>query len=89
MEAQINRLLGDTKEIKDQLSELIKQGAVHNHILAEHEKRSTQLETRMTPIEDDLKFRLKAYSLLLGGGGTLGVAVGIVKLITYLQELLP
>lgn len=41
----------DVKEIKGQVVELVKQGAINTVVLQEHERRSTNLESRLKPIE--------------------------------------
>lgn len=41
----------DLKEIKVELKELVKHQAVMNQTLIEHERRSTNLETRIIPLE--------------------------------------
>lgn len=73
----------DIKEIKVFVIELVKQGAIHNTILAEHEKRSTSLETRIVPIEADLSFRHKLWTSIVSISGVLasiaGVAYSIYK----------
>jgi hypothetical protein len=77
-------VLSKLESIDDKINTLIKQGAIHNHILAEHEKRSTQLETRLTPIEDDLKFRNKMYQILLGSGGGIALMGLIITIYKHL-----
>lgn len=69
----------DVKEIKGFVLDLVKQGAVHNQILQEHEKRSTQLETRLTPIETDYIFRHKLFSVVLSVVGIAGSILAIAK----------
>lgn len=69
----------DVKEIKGFVMELVKQGAVHNTILREHEKRSTQLETRLTPIENDYAFRHKLFSVVISIAGVAGSIFAVVK----------
>lgn len=44
-------LIEDTKDIKACLIELVKQSAVHNTLLKEHERRSTLLEEQFKPIQ--------------------------------------
>lgn len=55
----------DVKEVKSLVIDLVKQGAIHNQILDQHEKRSTQLETRLAPIEADYSFRHRLFSVCL------------------------
>ena len=50
------QLLTELTNIKDQLHEIDKKQAIHNEILEEHQRRSTQLEERMKPVEDHVKF---------------------------------
>lgn len=66
-------LLKEVLEIKENQIKQIEQTAVLTHIIHEHEKRSTQLESRVLPLEDDFKFRAKLYNLAVGGGGLLAV----------------
>jgi hypothetical protein len=47
----MQELKQDVKEIKTQIVELVKQGAVHNHLLKEHERRSLALESQMKPVQ--------------------------------------
>lgn len=61
------------REISAEVKDLGKQMAVNNHILAEHTKRSTQLEERFKPIEDTHKFLSRAFILLMGSGGVLAL----------------
>lgn len=76
----MDELKSDVKEIKSFVVELVKQGAIHNTILKEHERRSTNLETRMVPIEQDHIFRTKLSSYLIGGGGIIGLLLAALKL---------
>lgn len=69
----LEEISANVREIKTQMLELIKQGAIHNTILQEHEKRSTNLETRLEPIEKDYSFRHKLYAILMSSG-----AIGIL-----------
>lgn len=69
----------DVKEIKTLVIDLVKQGAIHNTILLEHEKRSTQLETRLTPIEADYSFRHRLFSITVAIAGISGSIFAIVK----------
>jgi len=48
----LKEIKADVKEVKIQVLELVRQGAVANTTLIEHERRSTNLETRVKPIED-------------------------------------
>lgn len=73
LKARIGDLSKDLKEIKQQLLELTKSMAVNNHILQEHHKRSTQLEDRLSPIEDDYTFRRKLYVFVMGSSGLVAI----------------
>jgi hypothetical protein len=77
----MDELKSDIRDIKEHVVELVRQGAVHNQILQEHEKRSTNLEARFAPIEDFHIFFSKASSIIV----TLG---GIVVALAALKELL-
>ena len=59
----------DVREIRADVKELVKQGAVHNSLLKEHEKRSTSLETRISPLEKDFHLRTRMFAVLFGSGG--------------------
>lgn len=75
-------LASDISEIKSLTVELVKQGAVHNQILAEHEKRSTSLEARLGPIEDDHVFYRK---LVVLGGGLLGLLTFVLEALRMIE----
>lgn len=75
----MDELKQDVKDIKVLVIELVKQGAVHNQILGEHEKRSTSLETRLLPIEADYSFRHKLFSVVLAVAGFVSTVIAIVK----------
>ena len=75
----------DVRNIKSHVIELVKQGAVHNQILAQHEKRSLMLEERVKPIEADVQFRSKLVSAFLGLGGIATTCMAIYKLYELLH----
>lgn len=75
----MDELQQDVKEIKGYVVDLLKQGAIHNTILLEHEKRSTQLETRLTPLESDYVFRHKLFSVAIAVAGVAGSIFAAVK----------
>lgn len=63
----------DIKEIKAHVIELVKQGAVHNTLLQEHERRSIALEkrqdvvdTKLEPITDHVKMVSNSLKVLGG-----------------------
>lgn len=70
----------DVKEIKAHVIELVKQGAIHNQVLIEHERRSTNLETRIKPLESDYQFVAKACKAVIILGGLIGVLKTIMEL---------
>ncbi len=70
-------------EVRADVKELVKQGAVHNELLRQHEQRSTQLENRMIPLEGDYTFRRKAASMLTYLIGTLGSLAAIIETVRY------
>lgn len=78
----------DVKDIKAAVGELVKQGAIHNHILAEHEKRSTLLEERVKPLENDLQFRTKLTAVLTGGSGALAVIATAMGIYAAIRAIL-
>jgi hypothetical protein len=68
----------ELRAISGQLGTLNEKMAVHNHILNEHHKRSTLLEERILPLEDDFKFRGKAWTIFMGSSGLLAIiALGV------------
>lgn len=69
VESDIQEIKGDLKEVKTAVGSMLREMAVNNHILAEHERRSTNLETRMEPIEDSYKFTNRIVTVFLSGGG--------------------
>lgn len=81
MDPILDELLMRVKDISVDIRDLVKQGAVHNEILKEHEKRSTQLERRVDPLEKDAVFRSKLYSTILGLGALSAAILSILKFI--------
>lgn len=73
----------DVKEIKSHVIELVKQSAIHNQILSEHEKRSTSLETRLKPIEDTYVFIAKLAGTMMV---MIPVAAAVFEIIEYLKK---
>lgn len=69
----LSEIKADIKEVKGHVIELIAQGAVHNKILSEHERRSLQLESRMEPIEKWYTFAVKLGAITTAVITTLGV----------------
>lgn len=81
MDDLIKKIAVDVEKIREEQVELIKQGAVHNHLLREHEARSIalqnqvalnekELDLRLTPIEDHVKgvnIVFKIIGVLAGG----------------------
>lgn len=61
----------DIREIRSDVKELVKQGAVHNVLLREHERRSTLLEERFAPLEKDFVFRHRLFTVIFGSGGVI------------------
>lgn len=50
MSDDIKEVKTDVKEIKTAVIDLVKQGAVHNELLKEHERRSLALEAAVSPV---------------------------------------
>lgn len=69
---RLDEIHKDVKEVREQLIELIKQGAIHNSVLTEHERRSTNLEARLLPIESWYQFFSKISVAMIGIGGVAG-----------------
>lgn len=81
MDPILDELLMRVKDISVDIRDLVKQGAIHNEILKEHEKRSTQLEHRVDPLEKDALFRSKLYSAILGLGALSAAILSILKFV--------
>lgn len=81
MDPRVDELLVRIKDLSSDIKELIKQGAIQNEVLKEHEKRSTQLEHRVDPLEKDKEFRAKLYSTILGLGALAAAVLSILKFI--------
>lgn len=77
MDDHLAEIKQDVKEIKVMVIELVKQGAIQNTTLIEHERRSTNLEGRFEPIEKDFVFRSKLYSSILGCLGAIAALIAI------------
>jgi hypothetical protein len=73
IQSRVDEMHSDIKEVKGILTELVKQGAVHNHVLTEHERRSTNLETRIIPIEKAYHRGLGMVALLVFAASLLSV----------------
>lgn len=72
----------DIREIKAHVIKLVELSAVHNHILAEHEKRSTSLEIRVVPLEKDHYLRQKLVTIIFSSGGVLALIAALIKLLS-------
>lgn len=81
MDPRLDELLIRVKDISVDIRDLVKQGAIHNEVLKEHEKRSTQLEHRVDPLEKDKEFRNKLYSTVLGMGALAASILSVLKFI--------
>lgn len=57
-------ILNKVEQIRHAVNELKIRQEVHNHILNEHHKRSTQLESRVIPIEEHVKFIQKTTKVM-------------------------
>lgn len=77
----LSDLKSDVKEIKAQVLELVKQGAVNTSTLIQHERRSTNLEDRFKPVEDSHIFVRKLGAVLLSLAAVLSAAGGLYKLL--------
>lgn len=84
MQKDIDEIKSDVKEIKNQVIELVAETRVHNHILNEHHKRSTNLENRLEPVEDHVKFINKSIKVF----GTICAASGLITIILQLLRIL-
>ena len=80
------QIKADLAEIKADVKELVKQGAIHNHMLSQLDSRSTKVEARVGPLEDDYKFRQKLRNILLGSGGIVTIIAVGISLISLLRS---
>lgn len=60
-------LLAEVREVKADVKDLVKQGAIHNTLLREHERRSLALEARIIPLETSsaITARLRSFTKAL------------------------
>ena len=79
MEAKVSAIAADVRELKDLQLAQMRSDAVDHHILLEHERRSTQLEGRMLPLERTAEFNSKVWSITMGSSGFLAVAAILVS----------
>lgn len=56
----------DLKETKTVVASVKEQQAIDHFILKEHESRSTQLEGRVAPLEEDVKFVRRLIAFVVG-----------------------
>ena len=75
---KLNEIAVDVKEIKVDVGFLRQQGAVHNHILSEHHKRSTLLEERIRPVEAHVNFMNTMAKFITTSGGV-ALLIGLLK----------
>lgn len=80
----MDEIRNDVKEMKRMLVELVKQGAIHNEVLTQHEKRSTQLEERFKPIEQSWVFISKMSAVVMTGGAMATAMVAMKEAVKYL-----
>lgn len=73
----------DVKEIKEVLVKNTVQMAVYNNELSKHIQGVQDLNTRMIPIEDHVKFLRKLMHAMAWGLGICASAVSILKAIIY------
>lgn len=81
-ERMLQEIHNDVKEMRGQLVELIKQGAVNTQVLIEHERRSTNLEQRLEPIEKDA-YLMRKVAVLLSSSSFLALVVALIKKSLY------
>jgi len=81
MDNRLDLLHEDVKEIKSHVIELVKQGAVQQSVLIEHERRSTNLEERFKPIESVYIFGAKSAAMVILVGAVIGSVKAIMSLI--------
>lgn len=72
-------LLKDVRSINNQVTELVKQGAINTSVLIEHERRSRLLEERVQPLEADYAFRAKLYTALAAALAAISTTVALYK----------
>jgi hypothetical protein len=81
----------DLKEMRADIKDLIKQGAVHNELLRTHEARSLALQEMLKlqaqeiePIKDHVKF---VSSFLKWAGGLAAAALAAIIVQTFLRVI--
>lgn len=96
LKERITEIRVDQKEVKAHLVDLLKQAAIHNHILAQHEQRSTQLEqlvsaykheqdSRLRPLEATYTFGHTLKVFLFGSSGLVATVGAILALFKHLK----
>ena len=81
MDDKLVVLFQDVQDIKTDIKELLKNSAIHNEILAQHERRSTNLEDRFKPVEETYVFLSKFAGILIGLCSVSGAILGLYKVI--------
>lgn len=76
----IKEVKADVKEIKIEVLKLVTQGAVHNELLKEHERRSLALENKTELLEKPV-IRHEQIFKFLGAGAVLILGELAVKLL--------
>lgn len=76
----IKEVKSDVKEIKVEVLKLVTQGAVHNALLKEHERRSLALETKTELLEKPV-LRHEQIFKFLGAGAVLLLAEIVTRLL--------
>lgn len=77
-----DKVINELKEIKDKQSEHSAILAVNTEIVRQHERRSTNLEARMQPIEEHVRFINKAVKVLCA---LVALGAGISTIFHYLK----
>lgn len=80
LETSVNEVKTDVRSLQHVCTDIATAQRVNNQILAEHHKRSTNLEDRFVPIEDHVKFIQKSIKLILTLGALAGAVLAMYKL---------
>jgi hypothetical protein len=75
----------DVKDIKILVLDLVKQGAINTTTLVEHERRSTNLEARIKPLEDEYTFITRFGKTILGLGAVFTIIRSVYELLKILK----
>jgi len=92
MDDLLKKMSTDIEKIRDEQLELIKNSAIHNHLLKEHEARSIALQEQVKLNQIEVNERLKPIESHVHTVGTIFKIIGVmgasISVIYYAYTLL-